>query len=546
MKKRVCILLSLALIGTGLLLAGEAVDLTAIWRIKDEGLNRSEVMETLSYLTDVHGPRLTGSPNMKRAQEWAKGKLEEWGLENVHLESYPFGRGWELEHLSVEMLEPGYSPLIAFPKSWTPGTEGLVIAEAIRVDIQKEEDFEKYHGKLKGFFVLTQPEQEISPVTTALSERYGDEELEGISQAPEPGAPRDSRRHGSRPESPFQRKLDRFYIDEGVVALLEPGRGNGGTIFVTSGGQRTRDAAQVPCQLVVAVEHYNRIVRILEKKIPLRLRINVQTRFHEEDLNAYNLIAEIPGSDKKDQAVMLGAHFDSHHSGTGATDNAAGSAVVMEAVRILKAIGVVPKRTIRIALWTGEEQGLLGSRAYVTQHLASRSSSNGPQNQDRQEPNSSAGPSNSGGNALADRRTPPPLNLKLEYSKFDVYFNLDNGTGKIRGIYLQGNEEARAIFSSWMEPFRDMGMTTISIRDTDGTDHLSFDRVGLPGFQFIQDPIEYNSRTHHSNMDVYDRAQRGDLMQASVIMASFVWQAAMRDHKFPRKPLPRDQSVVEE
>ncbi|HEV8131012.1 MAG TPA: M20/M25/M40 family metallo-hydrolase [Acidobacteriota bacterium] len=525
----------------GLVLATESLDLTTIWKIKDEGLNRSQVMETLSYLTDVYGPRLTGSPNIRKAQEWAQKRLKEWGLVNVHEESYgPFGNGWALEHLSAEMLQPTYQPLIAFPKSWTPGTSGPVTANATTVTIEKESDFDKYRGKLKGMFVLTQPEREVNPITSPPAKRYNDEDLREIAQAPDPGARRGfpQGRPAFNFDPQFQKKLNEFYIAEGIAALLEPGRGDGGTIFVQSGGQRTPEAPPVPPQLVIAVEHYNRMVRILQKGIPVQLRIDVQARFYDQDQNAYNVIGEIPGTDKKDELVMLGAHFDSHHSGTGATDNAAGSAVAMEAVRILKTIGAQPRRTIRIALWSGEEQGLLGSRAYVSDHFASR-----PQSENQRQQGAAEG--SGGQRPQQSNQPPPPITLKPEYSKLSAYFNLDNGTGKARGVYLQGNEEARGIFNSWMEPFHDMGMTTLSIRNTGGTDHLSFDAVGLPGFQFIQDPVEYGTRTHHSNMDVYDRIQRGDMMQASVIMASFVWEAGIRDQKFPRKPLPRGQEVVQ-
>ncbi len=543
--------LFLILLFVGLLAADEATDLTTIWKIKDEGLNRSQVMETLSYLTDVYGPRLTGSPNIRKAQEWAEGKFKQWGLVNVHQESYgPFGKGWALEHLSAEMLEPAYAPLIALPKSWTPGTQGPITANATAVTIEKEANFEKYRGKLKGLFVLGQQEREVNPITTAPAKRYSDEDLKEIAQAPDPAG----RRNFPQGRPPFNfdrqflRKLNEFYVSEGVAAVLEPGRGDGGTIFVTSGGERTADAPPVPPQLVVAVEQYNRMLRILQKGIPVQLRIDIQARFYDQDLNAYNVIGEIPGADKKDELVMLGAHFDSHHSGTGATDNGAGSAVAMEAVRILKAINAQPRRTIRVALWSGEEQGLLGSRGYVSDHFASRPQPRSGEGagQPGQPPSQQRGQEAGGQQRPQQASEPPlPLTLKPEYAKFSAYFNLDNGTGKIRGVYLQGNEEARPIFASWMEPFRDMGMTTLSIRNTGGTDHLAFDGVGLPGFQFIQDPVEYDTRTHHSNMDVYDRIQRGDLMQASVIMASFVWEAAIRDQKFPRKPLPRDQVVAQ-
>ncbi|MBI3940671.1 MAG: M20/M25/M40 family metallo-hydrolase [Acidobacteria bacterium] len=555
MKLRGATLCLLAIAATRLLLAQEALDLATIWKIKDEGLNRSQVMDTLGTLTDVHGPRLTGSPNFKAAQLWAKGKLEEWGLVNVHLESYgPFGKGWSLEHLSAEMLQPAYSSLIAFPKSWTPGTAGSVTADAILAVIRSEDDLSRYRGKLKGMFVLTQRAREVRLATTAPARRYSDEDLKQLAQAPEPGARRNFPR-GEAPSPQFQRKLNEFYLAEGVAALLEPsGGGGGGTLFVTSGARRSADAPPGPPQLVVAVEHYNRMVRILERGIAVQLRVDIQTRMLEEDVNAYNLVGDIPGTDREGEVVMLGAHFDSHHSGTGATDNAAGSAVVMEAVRILKAIGARPRRTIRVALWSGEEQGLLGSRAYVADHFASRPEPVSSQASESQvqasESQGQASESQGQAPGRQDRpetgnQIPGPLTLKPEYSKLSVYFNLDNGGGKIRGIYLQGNEEARPIYTAWLEPFRDMGMTTVSIRSTSGTDHVSFDRVGLPGFQFIQDPLDYSTRTHHSNMDVYDHVLRGDVMQASVIMASFVWQAALRDQKLPRKPLPREPMVTQ-
>lgn len=548
--KRKATLLILGCVIVGWLLADEAVDLGVVWKIKDEGLNRSQVMDTLSFLTDVYGPRLTGSPNIKNAQEWAQKKLKEWGLVNVHLEGYPFGKGWALEHLSAEMLEPAYSPLIVWPKSWTAGTSGPVTAGAIVVSIQNESDFEKYRGKLKGMFVLTQPEREVTAILAAPSKRYNDEDLKEISTASLTGGRRNAA--VQQPSVEFQRKLNDFYLSEGVAALLEPGRGDGGTVFVASARQRNTGEASPVASLVVAVEHYNRLVRILQKKMPVRLRIDVQTRILDTDLNAYNVVGEIPGGDKKNELVMVGAHFDSHHAGTGATDNAAGSAVAMEVMRILKAIEAHPRRTIRIALWSGEEQGLRGSAAYVGEHFASRprnegTTGGGPAGPDaaREGSPDSSQPSDAASNQRRQAVPAGPLQLKPEYANFSAYFNLDNGTGKIRGIYLQGNEEARPIFTAWMEPFRDMGMTTLSIRNTFGTDHLSFDGVGLPGFQFIQDPVEYDTRTHHSNMDVYDRIQKGDMMQASVIMASFVWNAATREQKFPRKPLPRDQVILQ-
>lgn len=500
--------------------AQDKADLGVIWKIKDEGFNRSQVMDTLGMLTDVYGPRLTGSPNMKTANDWTKKKLTEWGLENAHLESFPFGRGWSLERFSAHMVAPQYQPLIAFPKSWTPGTAGVVTADVVAADIRSEADLDKYRGKLKGMFVLSQAARDVDAHFGAPGKRYSESDLEDIGKSPEPG--RQPGRPG-QPNQQLQRKMMEFFFAEGAAAVLEPSRGDGGTVFVQSGGQRQKDAPEVPPQVVVAVEHYNRIWRIVQRGIKVQLEMEIRAQFHDQDLNAYNTVAEIPGTDKKDEVVMLGGHLDSHHGGTGATDNASGSAVAMEAVRILKSIGVKPRRTVRIALWSGEEQGLLGSKAYVAQHFGAR-----------QEP--PADQSSSAGGPAASQG---PLTIKPEQAKLAAYFNLDNGTGKIRGVYLQGNEEVRPIFEAWLAPFRDLGATMLSLRNTGGTDHLSFDAVGLPGFQFIQDPIEYDSRTHHSNMDVYDRIQKGDMMQASVIMASFVYHAAMREEKLPRKPLPK-------
>jgi carboxypeptidase Q len=513
-----------------LALAQEKADLAAIWKIKDEGLNRSRVMEILSYLTDVHGPRLTGSPNMRQAQSYAQSKFREWGLENVHTEKFEFGRGWTLKKFSAHMVEPSYSPLIGFPKAWTPGTNGVVRAEAIRVEIETEADLDKYRGKLKGRFVLGQAPRDVAAHFTAEGNRYDDEQLLTLSRMPVPGQAgpfRGPRRPAGERSRQLVRKINSFYVSEGVAAVLEPGRGDGGTVFVASGGERAKDAPAVSPQVVIAVEHYNRICRILDKKMKVQLEIEIQAEFLTQDLDDYNVLAEIPGTDRKDELVMLGAHFDSWHSGTGATDNAAGSAVAMEAIRIIKAAGLTPRRTIRIGLWSGEEQGLLGSRAYVNEHLASRPTP--PPDLDRT-------------SEEYRKLAQAPPTIKPGHARFAGYWNLDNGTGKIRGIYLQGNEEARPIFETWLAPFKDMGVTTLSIRNTGGTDHLSFDGVGLPGFQFIQDPVEYSSRTHHSNMDVYDRIQRGDMMQGAVVMASFVYHTAMREEKLPRKPMPKPRS----
>lgn len=489
----------------------EKVDLDAIYKIKDEGLNRSQVMDVMSWLTDVHGPRLTNSPQIKAAADWAKKKLTEWELVKVNLEPWgPFGRGWTSEQFSAQVVSTPAFPVIAYPKAWTPGTNGPVAGDVVIAIINNDQDIEKFRGQLRGKYAMIAPMREVPALFTAQGHRFTEEELADISSQPIQGG-RGGRGGpgGGRggPGGNFNDRRMKFFVDEGVVATLEPGQGSGGTVFVGGGGGRNESDPPVVPQLVMAVEHYGRIWRMLERKVPVRFEANIQNKFYDEDLNSFNVVGEIPGTDKADELVMLGAHFDSWHAGTGATDNAAGSAVMMEAVRILKATGLKTRRTVRIGLWTGEEQGLLGSRAYVTQHFAARED----------------------------------MKLKPDHAKFAAYFNVDNGTGAIRGVYLQGNEAVTPIFQAWMQPFKNLGMTTLSIRNTGGTDHLSYDAVGLPGFQFIQDPVEYGSRTHHSNMDVYDRIQAADMMKNAVIVASFVYHAANRDEKLPRKPLPKPQ-----
>ncbi|HKP85283.1 MAG TPA: M20/M25/M40 family metallo-hydrolase [Blastocatellia bacterium] len=524
----------------------EKTDADAIARIKDEGMNRSQVMDILSYITDVPGARLTGSPNIRAAQEWAKAKLAEWGLNNAHLEAWgPFGRGWALEGFAVNMVKPQYSPLIAYPKAWSPSTDGAVRGEVVYLKAKTAEELEKYKGKLKGAIVLIEDQRAVKAHFDPEGRRMSDDDLLRLANADQPTAT--SRRFELTPEMKAAMELSRKKLqmatDEGAGVILEPGRGDGGTMFISAASvpspvdtpfdRRPRvwakDIGKVIPQAVVAAEHYNRLIRMLERGSHVELEVNIQTRFYDQDLMSYNVIAEIPGTDLKDEVVMLGAHFDSWHSGTGATDNGAGSAVCMEAVRILKSLGLKPRRTIRIGLWSGEEQGLLGSRAYVTEHFGKRIDAPGGQGRAQ------------GG----EPQTPPQFEIKPDNEKVAGYFNLDNGTGKIRGIYLQGNESVRPIFREWFASFKDMvgtkkenSVATLSISNTGGTDHLSFDAVGIPGFQFIQDPVEYDTRTHHSNMDVYDRIQEDDMKQAAIIMAAFVYNTAMRDKKLPRKAMP--------
>ena len=482
--------------------AVESVDLDAVHRIKSEGFERSHVMDLMSYLTDVHGPRLTNSPNIKAAADYAMTRMKAWGLSGVALEAWgPFGRGWTNERFTAHAVSPQSYPIIGFPKAWTPGTSGVVTGPAVMAVIDSEADFERYRGTLKGAFVLSRSMPAVPALFEAPGHRLTNDELAAMAMEPDPSAP--GRRRGPGQQA-FQEALMRFFVDEDVAAVLEPGRGSGGTIFVGRGGSADVDAPPVPPQVVLAVEHYGRLVRTLEKDIPVTLEMQIANTFHDE-LDSFNVVAEIPGTERADEIVMLGAHFDSWHSGTGATDNAAGSAVMMEAMRILKATGLPLRRTVRLGLWSGEEQGLLGSRGYVKAHFA-------------------------------DRDT---MALRPEHEKLSGYFNVDNGTGAIRGVYLQGNERVAPIFERWMSPFENLGMTTLTIQDTGGTDHLAFDAVGLPGFQFIQDPVEYETRTHHSNMDVYERVQARDMMHNAVIVASFVYHAANRDERLPRKPLPK-------
>ena len=524
-----------------------------IERIKDEGMNRSQVMQTLSYLSDVIGPRLTASPGMKRSNEWTRDQLTKWGLQNAHLEAWgPFGRGWTLKRFSAQVSEPLTIPLIAYPKAWSPGTDGPLTAEVVYFDAKDDADLQRFKGKLKGAIVLTSATREVKAHFEAPGTRRDEKDLLALADAPEPGrggggGGRGGGRFQATPEQraafAFAVSKLRFLYDEGAAVLIDTSRGDGGTIFVQSASLPPaagvdplapnaprqlpvydKNAPKALPQLVLAVEHYNRIARMLAAGEKVKMTVDLGVEWQDADPMGYNTIAEIPGSDLKDEVVMLGGHMDSWHAGTGATDNGAGVSVAMEAVRILQALNLKPRRTIRIGLWTGEEQGLLGSRAYVAEHFGKMETP-------------AAAP---GAPAAAPGARPAPGNLvtKPDYEKFSAYFNLDNGTGKVRGVYLQGNESVRGLFRQWLTPFRDMGAATLSISNTGGTDHLSFDAIGLPGFQFIQDEIEYDTRTHHSNQDVFDRIQADDMKQAATIMAAFVYNAATRDEKLPRKPMP--------
>lgn len=513
MKETSALALPVLLVTSFAATAAEKVDLNIVYRIKNEAFQNSKVMEHLSYLTDVNGPRLTGSPGYQSAAEWVVKRLTEYGVMKPRLEKWgPFGRGWSYSRFSAHMVNPTYAPLIGFPLAWTPGTNGTVTAEPILAVIKKDEDFAKFKGKLKGKIVLAEEAKDIQPQGKAPLQRYEDKDLNSVFLAPDPA----QRSPVAGPGTPafeerrkFRNKLSQFYKEEGVLAVAGYGyAGDGGTIFAAGGGSRELKDPLPPTMIAITPEHYNRILRLLEKKLPVKLELDVQAKVEDANLDSFNVIGEIPGTGPhKDEIVMVGAHLDSWHGGTGATDNGAGSAVMIEVMRILKSLNLKLDRTVRIALWSGEEQGLLGSKAYVKEHFA-------------------------------DKET---MATKPEHARISAYYNLDNGTGRIRGIYLQGNDMARPIFESYLEPFRDLGASTLSIRNTGGTDHLSFDAVGLPGFQFIQDSVEYGTRTHHSNMDLYDHTVPGDLMQASAIITSFVYHTANREEMIPRKMLPKPE-----
>jgi carboxypeptidase Q len=526
-------------------------DLAAIHRIKAEAFENSQVMEHLFWLTDANGPRLTGSPGFRRSADWAVHRLEGWGAASPHLEKWgTFGRAWTATHLSVRLVEPVRAELMAAPKAWCAGTQGPISAEVIEAplfqrwesDVAAGYDFaalaariaqyiQTYRGKLHGRIVLRDPLRELEPPTEVPATRFDDPKLASSSLAsdhaptepyewPLQSLPRDPKKRADfLAHLPLEVKVDwwervtqayrplwDFYASEGVAAVFSTDeRGAGGIIFAESTGQWDPKRPLPPPALVLAPEHYNRLVRLADRKIPTRVEVDLGVEAPPDAVDGLNVVAEIPGGKNRDEVVVFGAHLDSWHTGTGATDNGAGSAVMLEAFRILKAVRLPMHRTVRIALWSGEEQALYGSRGYVKHHFAD----------------------------------PVTMKLEPEHAKVAAYFNVDNGGGKIRGVWLQGNDMVRPIFDAWLLPFKDEGATALSIRDTGGTDHQSFDAVGLPGFQFIQDPLDYRTRTHHSALDVYDHVNPGDLMQASAIVATFIYQAANRPQMLPRKPLPQ-------
>jgi carboxypeptidase Q len=516
----------------------EKIDLNVIHKIKmaelggggrggggrgGEGRGGSQVMNIMYNLTDRYGPRLVNSPQFKRAGEWAVKQLSDWGMTNAHLEKWSTagGRGgaipsWEITGYSGAMVEPTYMPIIGYPQAWSGGTNGPMTGDAMMATIQSPDDFEKWKGKLKGKIILTAPLLELAFPTTPLAHRYSDEELKELEpeEFPVPGAGGRGGRGGlpnafanMTPEerAAFPEKLNKFLTDEGVLMTITgSARGQSGTVFASNGSPRTGDPTKNLPSVAITAENYNRIARLLAHEVPVKLAFDIKVNFDTSNTDSFNVIAEIPGTTKPNEIVMVGGHFDSWHMGTGATDNAAGSAVAMEVMRILKSLNLKMDRTVRLGLWGGEEEGLLGSAAYVKEHFAD----------------------------------PATMKTTNEHEGFAGYFNIDNGTGRIRGIYLQNNEMVRPIFEQWFAALKDLTPGIITIRNTGGTDHQSYDRVGLPGFQFIQDPMDYDTRTHHSNMDVYDRIQQADMEQIAIVEAVFVYNAATRAEKLPRNDPP--------
>ncbi len=517
----------------------ESLDYTMYQRIRQEGLGHSHVMEYASALMDGIGPRLTGSPNVKRANEWTRDQLAAMGCTNAHLEDWgEFGMGWQQLNTWVRMVSPDTAVFIAQASPWSPSTNGAVSGPAVWVDIKKDDDFDKYKGKLAGKIVLYGDMREVKSLDKPLFDRDDDKELARIAEhplTPEHEYEQYMKDFAKRME--LAQKLVAFLTSEHALAVVMPSRdgknggGSGGTIFDDRGlGRETykRDHIMPVPTVVMAIESYGRVYRLLKANVPVTMEMNVNAKFFGDHEHGFDTIAEIEGTDPKlkDEVVMLGGHLDSWIAGTGATDNGAGTVVSMEVMRILRTLNVKPRRTIRIGLWTGEEQGLFGSIGYVKQHFGQVPLSTAPDQLKMPE---------------WLRKPAGPLELKPEQPRISAYFNLDNGSGKILGVYLQENASELPIFQQWIEPLKDLGVTTLTMRDTGGTDHESFDAVGIPGFQFLQDPLDYGSRTHHSNQDVYEHLQPGDLAQAATVEAIFVYNTAMRDQMLPRKPLPHPE-----
>ena len=520
--------------------AVENLDLNMYQKIREEGLEHSHVMEYASALTDGIGPRLTGSPNLKKANEWTRDQFTAMGCTNAHLEDWgEFGMGWRQLNTWVRMSAPDTAVFIAQALPWSPSSNGAKSGQAVWVDAKDEKDLEKYRGKLAGKIVFFGEMRDVKPVDKPLFERRDDANLKSTEEFPVHVGQHEDFFASFIKRLEFREKAGKFFADEHAVGIVVPSRdgrnngGSGGTIFDDGGSGMgwftyKREHAEALPIVVMAIENYGRVYRLLKANVPVTVEMDVETEFTGDHEHGFDTIAEIPGTDPKlkDEVVMVGGHLDSWASGTGATDNGAGTVVAMEVMRILNALKVQPRRTIRVGLWTGEEQGEFGSYGYVKQHFGYVPLSEAPDQV-----------------KLPDflRKPAGPLVIKPEQAKISGYFNVDNGSGKIRGIYLQQNSAIAPIFRQWMAPLADLGVTAITMRDTGGTDHEAFDSVDVPGFQFIQDMLDYGSRTHHSNMDVYERLQAEDLAQAATVEAIFVYNTAMRDQMLPRKPMPHPE-----
>jgi hypothetical protein len=520
--------------------AVENPDLTMYQRIRDEGLSHSHIMEYASALTDGIGPRLTGSPNLKKANEWTRDQFTAMGCSNAHLEDWgEFGMGWRQMNTWVRMSAPDTAVFIAQALPWSPSSRGAISGQAVWIDAKDEKDLEKYKGKLAGKIIFFGPMRDVKPVDKPLWERRDDADLKKTVEYPVHVGEREQFFQDFIKRLEFREKAGKFFTDEHAAGIVAPSRdgrnngGSGGTIFDDGGSGMgwftyKREHAEALPIVVMAIENYGRVYRLLKANVPVTIEMDVETEFTGDHEHGFDTIAEIPGSDPKlkDEIVVVGGHLDSWASGTGATDNGAGTIVAMEVMRILNALKVQPRRTIRVALWTGEEQGEFGSYGYVKQHFGYVPLSEAPDQV-----------------KLPDfmRKPAGPPVIKPEQAKISGYFNVDNGSGKIRGVYLQENAAIASIFQQWIAPLGDLGVSTITMRNTGGTDHEAFDSVGIPGFQFIQDMLDYSSRTHHSNMDVYERLQPEDLAQAATVEAIFVYNTAMRDQMLPRKPIPHPE-----
>lgn len=503
-------------------------DYETLNRIRQEGFHESQVMDLARHLTDHIGPRLTGSPGLRRANEWTRGKFEEWGLADAHDEPFEFGEGWSFDKASVRLVEPTTAILRALPEAWTPGTDGPVRGEVMQVTIEEEEDLEELAGEISGKILLLDEMPEAEDPDEPVFDRHDEDELGELAKysIPEDRDGREEWRERRRKRIQLRRKMNAFFAEQGVVATVDASSFEHGVVRVTGGGNLgiSGEPVGVP-SLVMAVEPYSRLLRLLDDEVTPVVEVDVEAQFHRDTTEAFNTVAEIPGEGRKPELVMAGAHLDSWHGGTGATDDGAGVVAVMEAARILSSLDKRPRRTIRFVLWAGEEQGLLGSEAYVEQHFAHRPPSDDPEQQELPE---------------RYRESGWPITPKDDFERFSVYFNIDNGGGALRGLWAQENLGAMKRLERWIEPLADLGVTTVTMRTTGSTDHVPFDRVGLPGFQFIQDRRDYSTRTHHSDIDTYEHLAAEDLKQASVVLASMLWQAANDPEPFPRKPIPEE------